>query len=273
MSSAAPPQPYRYVNIIDDLLEELISSITQPLPQQTPEDAERARILSNAVRMTVRQIVGFLFMLDTVENFPGFGALIAIFFDLTKVFLLTTAGLSTSLLPQLIGLIPLPLMGTVGTAIGWFISMGFLMAYAAISFSRKEFSDTMRAILMMAPVMGGVLGNTFQSITNTGTKIANRYEKLKSQMSSLWNNVSIAAQSAQNQTIGAVNKMTAMRNVTDALGTAASVMNNLASEQPSPTAAPAPAALPRTGGKRFTRRQSKMSKWRKTRHRRRSKRR
>ena len=258
--------------------------MTEALPQQTPEQTERARILSNAVRMTVRQIVGFLFVLDTVENIPGFGAMIAIFFDLVKVGLLLSAGMSTSVLPQLIGLIPLPLMGTVGTAIGWFISMGFLMAYAAISFSRKEFSDTMRSILMMAPVMGGVLGNTFQSVTGVGTKIANRYETLKFQMRSLWNKVSTAAQDAQEQTIGAVNKLTAQQNVIGAIEQAAVVMNNVASEQPvTPQTAPQVAAAPRTraafpptpirGGKRFTRRQSKMSKWRKTRHHRKSKRR
>ena len=272
--------------------------MTDPLPQQNPEQAERARVLSNAVRMTVRQIVGFLFILDTVENTPGFGAMIAIFFVLVKVGLLLSAGMSTSVLPQLIGLIPLPLMGTVGTAIGWFISMGFLMAYASISFSRKEFSDTMRSILMMAPVVGGVLGNTFQSaIVQTGTKIVNRYEKLKFQMNSIWNKVSSAARDAQQETVDMVNKLDAQQNVVGAIENAAAVAENVVSEQPSPTfrpayqavAAPAPAPAPqvvpprsraaftpmqvRQGGKRFTRRQSKMSKWRKTRHRRKSKRR
>lgn len=268
--------------------------MTDPLPQQTPEEAERTRILSNAVRMTVRQIVGFLFILDTVENTPGFGAMIAIFFDLVKVGLLLSAGMSTSLLPQLIGLIPLPLMGTVGTAIGWFISMGFLMAYAAISFSRKEFSDLMRSILMMAPVVGGVLGNTFQSVTNVGTKIANRYENLKFQMNSIWTKVSTTAQQVQKQTVGVVDKLIAVQNTAGALENAVGVAEDLASKQPSPTFRPAyqPAAAPalapqvvpprsraafpprriRQGGKRFTRRQSKMSKWRKTRHRRKSKR-
>lgn len=292
--SAAAPEPYRYVNIVDETLEGLIRSMTDPLPQQNPEQAERARILSNAVRMTVRQIVGFLFILDTVENTPGFGAMIAIFFDLVKVGLLLSAGMSTSVLPQLIGLIPLPLMGTVGTAIGWFISMGFLMAYASISFSRKEFSDTMRSILMMAPVVGGVLGNTFQSaIVQTGTKIVNRYEKLKFQMNSIWNKVSSAARDAQQETVAMVNKLEAQQNVVGAIENAAAVVENVVSERPSPTfrpayqpvAAPAPQVVPprsraafppkliRQGGKRFTRRQSKMSKWRKTRHRRKSKRR
>jgi hypothetical protein len=320
---AAPQEPYRFVNIVDDTLENLIRSMTDELPQQTPEQTERARILSNAVRMTVRQIVGFLFILDTVENTPAFGALVAIFFDLAKVGLLLSAGMSTSVLPQLIGLIPLPLMGTVGTGIGWFISMGFLMAYAAISFSRKEFSDLMRSILMMAPVVGGVLGNTFQSVTNVGTKIANRYEKLKFQMSSIWNKVSTTAQQVQEQTVNAATNLatlannenvagaigqvaadaaTQQQNIVGAVKNAANVMTNVASGQPSPVVPielnnrtefanpltpklprPSPGSRPfgqanlsrvlRAGGKRFTRRQSKISKWRKTRHRRKSKRR
>jgi hypothetical protein len=333
VAAAAVPEPYRYVNIVDETLEGLIRSMTDPLPQQTPEQTERARILSNAVRMTVRQIVGFLFILDTVENMPAFGAMIAIFFDLVKVGLLLSAGMSTSVLPQLIGLIPLPLMGTVGTAIGWFISMGFLMAYASISFSRKEFSDTMRSILMMAPVVGGVLGNTFQSaVVQTGTKIVNRYEKLKFQMNSIWNKVSTAAVDARDQTVGMVNKLAAQQNVVGAIKEAAAVMDNVASDQPAPLPAPLPtppkpaplpappkpAPLPvpvvpielnnrtefanpltpklprpspvarpfgqanlsrvlppsrKLGGKRFTRRRTKMSKWRKTRHHRKSKRR
>ena len=299
-------------------------------------------------------ILPFLFPLSTVEDIPAFGALVGIFFDITKVFLMATAGLSTSILPQLIGLIPLPLMGAVGTAIGWFISLGFLMAYAAISFSRKEFSDTMRGILTMAPVVGGLLGNTFESvIVRTGTKFANRYELLKFQLETLWNTARKAAELAHEQTIGSVQKTIAGQRVARAINTAAGVArampgqfaqatalqkNPLSSQppvmpratnsmlrplsanvstdpmssqftdgppeiRPSPTFTPAfqpveqppPSAPPeeraatprnrtidpdfledlyaRRGGKRFTRRQSKMSKWRKTRHRRKSKRR
>ena len=169
-------------------------------------------------------ILPFLFPLSTVEDIPAFGALVGIFFDITKVFLMATSGLSTSILPQLIGLIPLPLMGAVGTAIGWFISLGFLMAYAAISFSRKEFSDTMRGVLTMAPVVGALLGNTFESvIVRTGTKFANRYDLLKFQLETLWNTARKAAELAHEQTIGSVQKTIAGQQIARALNTAAGV--------------------------------------------------
>ena len=286
--SAAPQK--KYVNIVDDVLESILAMITTPIPEQTPEQIESARTTSNAIRMTVRTIVSFMFPLDTVEKIPAFGAIVGVFFDLVKVGLLVSAGNSVTILPQLIGLIPLPLAGTVGMAIGWFISIGFLMAYACISFSRKEFSDTMRSILMMVPVVGSVLGNSFQSVVGTGTKVANRYEQLKMQVSSLWNGVTNAARIAQEQTTLLANKTAAMTNVADSISKAANVAQTIVANAaaalpppvttlapPPPQPAAAPPLLPtrpksafapvqvravKQGGKRFTRRKHIRRKWR-----------
>jgi hypothetical protein len=275
--SAAPQK--KYVNIVDDVLESILAMITTPIPEQTPEQVEAARTASNAIRMTVHTIVSFLFPLDTVEKIPAFGAIVGVFFDLVKAGLLVSAGNSVTILPQLIGLIPLPLAGTVGTAIGWFISLGFLIAYASISFSRKEFSDTMRSILMMVPVVGSVLGNTFQSFVGTGTKVANRYEQLKMQLGSLWSGVTNAARIAQEQTTLLANKTTAMANVADSISKAANVAQTIVTNAGQPLPPPPPSAPPsapppppprssfapvqaRLGGKRFTRRKRLRRKWR-----------
>jgi hypothetical protein len=281
MSGGPPAVPQRkYVNIVDETLESILEMITTPVPEQTPEQIESARTTSNAIRMTVRTIVSFMFPLDTVEQIPAFGAIVGVFFDLVKVGLLVSAGNSVTILPQLIGLIPLPLAGTVGMAIGWFISIGFLIAYACISFSRKEFSDTMRSILMMVPVVGSVLGNSFQSVVGTGTKVANRYEQLKMQVSSLWTGVTNAARIAQEQTTLLANKTVAMTNVANAVSQAANVAQTIVANaaalpaQPPPPPPPPPTIRPKAefapvqsrlvkqGGKRFTRRKHIKPKWR-----------
>jgi len=259
MQAVAPPIPIpavRHANIVDESLESIIEMITAPIPKQTPEQSEAARIVSNRIRTTVRQIVSFIFILDTVEQTPAFGALVGVFFDLAKAALLISAGGSVTLLPALIGLIPLPLAGTVGTAIGWFISIGFLMAYASVSLSRKEFSDAMRSVLMMVPVVGSVLGNTFQSAVGTGTRLANRYEKLKSQVESLWFSMKNAAEKATELTTTAVQQNAALQNTLDATKKAMNVMKDMT------TAVPAVKSI---GGKRFTRRRRMGTKWSKMR--------
>lgn len=273
MSGPQAP-PYRYVNIVDETLSGLIKSITGVPAKPGSEEDLASKKAAAQIRSTVMMILPFLFPLSMVEDIPAFGAMVGVFFDLTKVFLMATAGMSTSILPQMIGLIPLPLMGAVGMAIGWFISLGFLMAYAAISFSRQEFSDTMSGILTMAPVVGSLLGKTFDSVVvRTGTKFANRYNVLKSQVLTLWNKVTDAATLAHGQTIGSVRQA-----ITGQVATALNTMTNLArnvipeefAKGPQPSAPPED---PQSGGKRFTRRRRRMPKWRKTRHRRKSKRR
>lgn len=267
---SAQQEPYRYVNIFDETLEGIIKSITGDPAQPGSKEYAVAEVAAAKIRSTVKMILPFLFPLSTIEDIPAVGAMVGVFFDLTKVFLMATAGMSTSILPQMIGLIPLPLMGAVGMAIGWFISLGFLMAYAAISFSRREFSDTMSGILTMAPVVGSLLGKTFDSVVvRTGTKFANRYNVLKSQVLSLWNKVTDAANLAHGQTIGSIHQAITGR-VATALNTLTSLANNnipdeFAKNTDQPPTSEDPAQL--GGRKRFTRRQSKMSKWRKTRHR------
>jgi len=245
----------RWHNIVDDTLEDLLQSITTPLPGQTPEEMENARIIANRTRQTVRNIVGFLFPLDSIQEIPGFGALVAVFFDIVKAFLLMAAGGSVTLLPTLIGLIPLPLTGTVGTAIGWFVSLIFLVPYAAISLSRKEFSDTMRSIFMMVPVVGSVLGTTFQSGVSTGTNIANRYDLLKEQAGVLWGRVQTAIDKTREDVSVRLRSSQALQNIQGAVSKLTTVGEELGGTPPV------------TGGKRFTRRRRIGRKW-KTHHRR-----
>ena len=267
-------QAVSHANIVDETLESILEMITAPIPKQTAEQSEAARIVSNAIRATVRQIVSFVFLLDTVEQTPAFGALIGVFFDLAKAALLMSAGSSTTILPALIGLIPLPLAGTVGTAIGWFISVGFLMAYASVSLSRKEFSDAMRSVLMMVPVVGSVLGNTFQSAVGTGTRLANRYEKLKMQVESLWYSMKNAADRATELTsnaAAAVQQNVALKNTVAATKQAMNVMTEIQDAPlPKPKVSFPPVPVRSTGGNRFTRRKRIGRKWKTAVHRRRS---
>ena len=196
-----PVGPKKYANVVDEKLHDFIDSFTEIVQPKTPQEYENIRIMTNATHATVRSILPFIFTLDFIESMPGFGALVGVFLDLLKTWLYSSAGMMNSIVPPLVGLIPLPLTGTVGIILGWFMSVGFLLVYASISLSRREFTDTLRAILAMVPVMGTLMANTMQSVVTTGTKMANRYERIKHDVTLIWSKLKKAGLAATQDTV------------------------------------------------------------------------
>lgn len=238
-----------------------------PVQPKTPEEYERARQMTNAMHSTIRMTIPFIFTLDAIEQLPAFGVLIGSGLDLLKLGLYSSAGAMNSIIPPLVGLIPVPLAGTVGIMVGWFMSVGLLMAYAAISLSRREFTDTLKAVLAMVPVMGTLLANTLQSVVTTGTKMANRYEKLKFQIQELWRKVSTIISSAtdaatrntiikpgaaENVAKGMMNLTNVMQKQVASLAKAApaTLASPIIGAPPAPPAPPAP--VPSTGNFSYT---------------------
>ena len=222
-----------------------------PVPARTLEDYERNRTMTNAMHATIRMTIPFIFTLDAIEQIPAFGVLIGAVLDIYKLALFAGAGLMTSAIPPLIGLIPVPLAGTVGIIIGWFMSVGLLMTYAAISLSRREFTDTLKAMLAMVPVMGMLLANTMQSVVTAGTKMANRYEKLKYQIRQLWHTTTGVISRATNAaTINTIVTPGAAENVAKGMMNLTNVMKNQVAAAATgvplavPTIAETPASAP-----------------------------
>ena len=100
---------------------DLAAGISEPGP---PNPAIEATI--KTVQMVIRMIIPFIFILDTIENTPLFGDLVGAALDVTASVLPVMASNIQTMTPGLVGLIPVPLAGTLGIVLGWLFSLWFL---------------------------------------------------------------------------------------------------------------------------------------------------
>jgi hypothetical protein len=85
--------------------------------------------------------------------------------------------------PSIVGLIPIPLAGTVGILLGWLFSLFFLWLAMVIGISRKEFAAALEATAGMVPVIGPALSRGVKAVETVGTKFYNRADKISTSIS------------------------------------------------------------------------------------------
>ena len=85
--------------------------------------------------------------------------------------------------PGLVGLIPVPLAGTLGIVLGWLFSLWFLWLAMVIGISRKEFAAALEATAGMVPVVGPALSRGVKAAETVGTKFYNRADKISASIS------------------------------------------------------------------------------------------
>jgi hypothetical protein len=88
-----------------------------------------------------------------------------------------------TLTPGIVGLIPVPLAGTLGIVLGWLFSLFFLWLAAVIGISRKEFAAALEATAGMVPVVGPALSRGVKAVETVGTKFYNRADKISASIS------------------------------------------------------------------------------------------
>ena len=277
-------------SILNDSIRKAIDSAAGITPPAPANPAIQAGIKS--AQLMVRAIIPFIFILDTLESTPLFGDLIGAALDVTAAVLPVMASTIQTMTPGIVGLIPIPLAGTVGIILGWLFSLWFLWLAAVIGFSRKEFAAALEATAGMVPVIGPALSRGVKAVETVGTKFYNRADKISTSISNAYGSLMGAVQNAKN-TLGSIKVNTPTN-----LPSMAEIKNKVqasipppvppADENPTPPAAPPtptpsapPAAVssrkvfPPTKGKkggRFTRRKrnTNRKKWPRTtiRHRR-----
>jgi hypothetical protein len=136
-----------------------------------------------SMQMIVRMIIPFVFILDTLENTPLFGDLIGAALDVTAATLPVIASTVQTMTPGIVGLIPIPLAGTVGIFLGWLFSLWFLWLAMVIGISRKEFAAALEATAAMVPVIGPALSRGVKAVETVGTKFYNRADKISESIS------------------------------------------------------------------------------------------
>jgi hypothetical protein len=157
---------------------DLAAGITEPGP---PNPGIQATI--KTVQMVIRMIIPFIFILDTIENTPLFGDLIGAALDVTAAVLPVMASNIQTMTPGIVGLIPVPLAGTLGIVLGWLFSLWFLWLAMVIGISRKEFAAALEATAGMVPVIGPALSRGVKAVETVGTKFYNRADKISTSIS------------------------------------------------------------------------------------------
>jgi hypothetical protein len=219
-------------SVVNDAVTSIINVVSGKTAPGPPNPAIQAVIAT--VQQSIRIVLPFVFILNTLEQSPLFGELLGAALDVTAAFLPVAANSIQSSTPALVGLIPIPYAGTVGIALGWMFSFFFLWLAMVIGVSRKDFSSALEATAGMIPVIGGTAMKGVASFDRVSTKLTNRAERIQQSISQVYGNLQNTIQNA-------------VKNV-----------------QSKPIMLP---PIPRqlAGRKRLTRRKKYKSKWRKTR--------
>jgi hypothetical protein len=243
-------------SILNDTIRKAIDSAAGITPPAPENPAIQAGIKS--VQLVVRTIIPFIFILDTLENTPLFGDLIGASLDVTAAALPVMASSIQTVTPSIVGLIPIPLAGTVGILLGWLFSLFFLWLAMVIGISRKEFAAALEATAGMVPVIGPAFSRGIKAVETVGTKFYNRADKISASISKAFGSLQGAISKVQNtaSSLPGIDKFAgpnppALPSFNDIKDKASAALPPLpapvpaADENPTPpTAPPAPSAPP-----------------------------
>jgi hypothetical protein len=168
-------------SLLNSSIRKAIDSAAGISPPEPANPAIEGTI--KTVQMIIRMVIPFVFILDTLENTPLFGDLVGAALDVTAATLPVIASTVQTMTPGIVGLIPIPLAGTVGILLGWLFSLWFLWLAMVIGISRKEFAAALEATSAMVPVIGPALSRGVKAVETVGTKFYNRADKISASIS------------------------------------------------------------------------------------------
>lgn len=221
----------------------------------------------------VRMSFAVLFFLSYIEAIPIAGSLISASLDIALSGGRILIKQVQTLVPTLVGLIPLPFMNLVGLMMVSIVGMILWPLLAIISFSRQDFASAIESLIrVIPPPLGSALADTFLDANRTVSKLdGNRKKILSDLVSGLGTLQEYGPVAAEQTKQGAQKLLAAVREVQEEVPTATAV------PEPSPVAAPMaepvptadPVAPPPQGGRRNTlsKKLKKTRKWKTRRHR------
>lgn len=127
------------------------------------------------VRGSIKQIVGTFFLLGSIEELPIFGPLIASSMDVATAFMPALAATAQNMLPNIIGLAPIPYAAFVGEAAGYIFSSVMMFMTLMTQVSRGEFLEALESSAGLLPV----IGTTLMTYVNKGKKIVEKAMEMK----------------------------------------------------------------------------------------------
>lgn len=142
-----------------------------------------------------------VFFLAYLEKIPVFGSILSASLDVILAGGKMLTKTVQSLLPPMIGVIPLPYMSMVGIALA--ATFGFIVwpIFAIISLSRKDFVAAIEAyIRIIPPPLGDMIANTFLEGNRAVARIDQKRIKLGNDISSALTKLSEVATSISQST-------------------------------------------------------------------------
>lgn len=128
-------------------------------------------VLIPEVRDRVKKFFGLFFLMGSLEKLPIFGPLIQSALDVSTAFTPALAATIQNMLPNIVGLAPIPYAALIGEAAGYVFSSAMMFFTLMTQVSRGEFLEALEAGAGLVPV----LGTTLMMYVNKGKKV---YDKL-----------------------------------------------------------------------------------------------
>jgi hypothetical protein len=225
-------------SILNDSIRKGIDSAAGITPPSPSNPAIQATV--KTIQLWFRFIIPFLFILDTLENTPLFGDILGAALDVTAATLPVIASTIQTMTPGIVGLIPIPLAGTVGIILGWMFSLWFLWLAAVIGFSRKEFAAALEATAGMVPVLGPALSRGVKAVETVGTKFYNRADRISESISKVFGSLKGAIDNVKNKvaSVPGIDKFAGPNAPKIELPSIADIKNKVTSVLPTPSAPP-----------------------------------
>lgn len=120
----------------------------------------------------------YVYVLQDAERNPSYGPLLGAAMDATNQALPNLATTIQNVAPQVIGALPIPSAGLVGTAVGWVLSSFLLFFTILMNISRAQFGSAFVVSLALFPVLGSALMNGARSAERLASKLSQRRTKL-----------------------------------------------------------------------------------------------
>lgn len=128
------------------------------------------QIFVPGVRDKVKQAFGMFFLLGSLDKLPIFGPLIGSSMDIATAFMPALAATFQNMLPNIVGLAPIPYAAFVGEAAGYVFSSVMMFMTLMTQVSRGEFWDALEAGAGLLPVVG----TTLMMYVNKGKKVLDK---------------------------------------------------------------------------------------------------
>lgn len=174
-STAESKQLFRLISktggATGDLLDETISAWLQWLYEWSP----------GFIKTGTDVVSPLLFIAKTLEAGP-FGPMLSIAMDSTAAALPATAATIESVVPKVMGFLPIPESGPVGEIIGWMIASVFVILALLLNVSRQHFGQAFIVSFLMIPFFGTTLYSGALAAEKLAGKLSTRFSEQREKL-------------------------------------------------------------------------------------------